>query len=235
MRLGKKEGIKLLHAVALILFVGGLFLLDLYASHREPPLVSIGEIKPIRNFSTVRVQGRLQSDARKLRGGSILYMVDDGTGTLPVFLGQAPEGELPKAGSRVAVTGGLSIGAGNNIRMRAQSSDQILVEPVAPLEKRVGELWIADITPEQEGKRMTVYGRVSKVWRPRPDSRAPHKVVLADQSGSLEVIHWFAPERKVKVGDELEITGTVDLYKEKVQLKVWASADIADYRPPSSG
>ena len=82
---------------------------------------------------------------------------------------------------------------------------------------------------------MTVHGRVSKVWKPRSDSKAPHKIVLADQSGSLEVVHWFETERKVKEGDALEITGTVDLYKGKVQLKVWTSSDISDFQPPSSG
>ena len=224
----------MLRLAVLTVAIGGLFLFELYVGHREPPLISIGEIKPIRNFSTVRVQGALKSDARKLRGGSVFYLVDDGTGTLPVFLEQAAEGALPKAGNRVTVTGSLSVGAGNNVRMRAQSADQIAAEPVAPLEKMIGELWIADITPGQEGKRMTVHGRVSKVWKPRSDSKAPHKIVLADQSGSLEVVHWFETERKVKEGDELEITGTVDLYKGKVQLKVWTSSDISDFQPPAS-
>lgn len=235
MRLEKQIGFKLLRITALTVLIGGLFLLELYVGRREPPLVNIGEIKPIRNFSTVRVQGVLESDARRLRSGSVLYVVGDGTGTLPVFLGQAPKGKLPKAGSRVAVVGSLSVGAGNNIRMRAQSADQIVVEPVAPLEKMIGEPRLADITTAQKGNRLTIHGRVSKVWEPRSGSKAPHKIVLADQSGSLEVIHWFEPERKVKVGDELEITGTVDLYKGKVQLKVWTSADISGFQAPSSG
>jgi DNA/RNA endonuclease YhcR with UshA esterase domain len=234
-RLEKRVGVKLLRISTLIIVIGSLFLCDLHRVRRAPPLVSIGDIKPIRNFSTVRVKGVLKSDARKLQAGSILYRIDDGTGTLPVFLEQAAKGKLPKAGARVTAAGSLSVGAGNNVRMRALSADQIVVEPIAPMEKKIGEIRLADITSAQRGDRLTIYGRVSKVWSPRTDSKAPHKIVLADQSGSLEVIHWFKLERRVKVGDELEITGTVDLYKEKVQLKVWASADISDFQPPSSG
>lgn len=216
-------GLKALRWAALAIAIGGLFLLHLYATHRELPLVRIGEITPLMNFATVRIQGVLESDARMLRSGSVLYVIDDGTGTLPLFLNRAPAGKLPKAGSRIAATGSLSVGAGNELRMRAQSVEP-LDRPVA--DPFVSDLKLSDITAEQKGERMTVCGRVSKVWKPRPGSKAPHKIVLEDQSGSLEVVHWFAPELQVKIGDTLEIRGEVDLYKDQLQLKVWEAEDI---------
>ncbi len=216
------KAIKRLRTAVVAVAITGLFLASLGANLREPPLVRIGEIKPIMNFSTVRVQGVLESDVRQLRGGSVLYMVNDGTGKLPVFLVQAPDGKLPTAGSRITVEGYLGIGTGNELRMRVQSADRIAVAA----EAFISDLKLSDITAEQDGARMTVYGRVSMVWNPRPGSKAPHKIVLADPSGSLEVIHWFEPDLQVEVGDELEIFGTVDLYKGRVQLKVWDADDI---------
>ena len=223
MRLEKQMGLKALRMAALAVAIGGLFLLHLYATHRELPLVRIGEVTPLMNFASVRVQGVLESDARKLRSGSVLYVIDDGSGTLPVFLNRTPAGKLPRAGSRITVAGSLSVGAGNELRMRAQSIEQL--DAAAP-NAFVSDLKLSDITAEQKGARMTVCGRVSKVWKPRPGSKAPHKIVLEDSSGSLEVVHWFVPELKVEVGDELEIRGMVDLYKDQLQFKVWEAGDI---------
>lgn len=223
MRLEKQMGLKALRRAALAVAIGGLFLLHLYATHRELPLVRIGDITPLMNFATVRVQGVLESDARTLRSGSVLYVIDDGTGTLPLFLNRAPAGKLPRAGSRVAATGSLGVGAGNKIRMSGHTVE-LLDGAVA--DTFVSDLKLSDITAEQKGERMTVCGRISKVWKPSPGSKAPHKIVLEDSSGSLEVVHWFAPELQVAVGDALEIRGTVDLYKDRLQLKVWEAADI---------
>ncbi len=223
MRLEKQMGLKALRRAALAVAIGGLFLLHLYATHRELPLVRIGDITPVMNFATVRVQGVLESDARTLRSGSVLYVIDDGTGTLPLFLNRAPAGKLPRAGSRVAATGSLGVGASNKIRMSAQTVE--LLGTAGP-EAFVSDLKLSDITAEQQGERMTVCGRVSKVWKPRPGSKAPHKIVLEDSSGSLEVVHWFAPELRVEPGDILKIRGMVDLYKGRLQFKVWEAGDI---------
>ncbi len=215
-------GLKVLRIAALVVALGGLFLLHLYAVHRELPLVRIGEITPMMNFASVRVEGVLESDARRIRSGSLLYVVNDGTGTIPVFFDRSAGEKLPKAGTRVLVVGSLGVGAGNKVRLSGQS---IKLLPGA-VETKEPRLKLSDITPEQQGARMTVCGRVSKVWNPRPGSKAPHRIVLSDSSGSLDVVHWFVPELQVAVGDELEIRGTVGVYDGKVQLKVWQAEDI---------
>ena len=222
MRIEKRMGLRFLRTMAVVVAVGGLFLLHLYAAHSELPLVEIGDISPVMNFASVRIAGTLESDARKLRSGSVFYVINDGTGTLPVFLNPIPEGRLPRTGTRVVATGSLSIAAGNKVRMRAQSVEAIGV----PAEAFVSELKLSDVSAEQVGNRMTVCGRVSKVWKPRPGSKAPHKMVLEDTSGSLDIVHWFVLEREVSVGDELEIRGSVALYKGVVQFKVWEASDI---------
>jgi DNA/RNA endonuclease YhcR with UshA esterase domain len=215
-------GLRVLRISALVVATFGLFLLHLYATHRELPLVRIGEVTPMMNFAPVRVEGVLKSDARRIRSGSALYLVDDGTGTIPVFFNRPTGEKLPKAGTRVSVVGNLGVGAGNKVRLSGQSIQWL----PGRLEQQIPGQKLSDITPEQNGEPITVYGRVSKVWNPRPDSKAPHRIILSDSSGSLDVVHWFVPELPLAVGDELKIRGTVGVYDGKVQLKVWQAEDI---------
>ncbi len=183
-----------------------LFLLNLHLLRREPPLVCIGEIKASMNFSKVRVRGVLKSDARTLRDGTVLYLIADETGSLPVFLNCAPRGKLPKAGNPVVATGRLSVGVGNQVRMRMHDAGQIKV--------------LGNAVPT------VVRGQVTEVWMPPPDSKAPCRITLARPVGSLEVVHWFKPEHQVAVGEQLEIKGTVGFYKGRMQLKVRKPSDI---------
>jgi DNA/RNA endonuclease YhcR with UshA esterase domain len=227
MRLEKRMSIRVLRLSAMVVAVGGLLLLHLYTLHRELPIVRIGDISPVMNFATVRVEGVLESDARPVRGGSILYVVDDGTGLLPVFSNQTPDGKLPKAGSRVSIAGSLSVGAGEQVRMSARSEIEILDE--ARSDNFVSELKLADITAEQDGARMTVYGRVSKVWKTRAGSKAPNKIVLEDDSGTLDVVHWLKDVSDIQPGDELEISGILNVYEGRLQLKLRDAADVQPY------
>lgn len=204
----RSKTIRRFRTVSFIAVVFGLLLASLYTSRREPPLVRIGEIKPVMNFSTVRVQGVLESDARALRDGAVLYLIADETGSLPIF-SRAFSEELPKAGSWVVATGRLSVGAGNQVRMHVHDAGQIeVLGKPAPTIAR---------------------GQVSKVWSPPPDSRAPYRITLARPEGPLEVVHWFTPEHQVAVGDQLEVKGTLGSYKGRLQLKVREAEDIRLY------
>ena len=211
------------------LFVSGILaviFLQLYFSRREPPLIRIGDISPMLNFSTVRVQGLLVADARRLRSGSVFYRVNDGSGILPVFLIRPPEEELPRAGQRVTIEGNLSVGAGYNRRMHVFSEAQVLLEPERPVKKRAEDILCSEVTAQQEGMDLSVWGRVSRVWVPRTGTKAPYKIILTDASGALEVIHWLGSNQGVTVGDELQVRGRVELYRGKVQLKVWEPSGI---------
>ncbi len=221
MRVEKRMGLKVLRLSAVVVAVAGLLLLHSYARSRALPVVRIGDISPAMNFARVRIEGVLESDARRLRSGSVLYVVDDGTGTLAVFSNDAPDGRLPLAGSPVAVSGNLSVGVGNEVRLRAQAVE-VSVDDSIP----VAGTKLAEITADRKGERMAVVGRVSKVWAPRAGSNSPYKLVLADESGTLEVVHWLADAPSVAVGDVVEIFGTIGVYKDQVQLKVWEAAQI---------
>ncbi|MDH3982431.1 MAG: OB-fold nucleic acid binding domain-containing protein [Kiritimatiellaceae bacterium] len=226
LRLEKRMELKLFRSVALAIAVGGLFLLNLHAKKRELPVISIGEISPRMNFSSVRVRGVLESDARRLDSGAVLYVVNDGTGTIAAFFNGEPGGKLPMAGSRVVISGSLSVGVGNELRMRVLSVEVIATASV--FDSDISEFHLADITAEQKGARMTVAGRVSYVWKPKPGSKAPHKIILKDASGILDVVCWLKDVPEFEIGAEIEVTGTVDLYKEQLQLKV---RKVEDFKP----
>ncbi len=222
LRLGRRLELRLLRAAALALAFGGLFLLRLYAMHRELPLVRVGEVSPAMNFASVRMSGVLESDARKIRSGSILLLLDDGTGTIPLFFDRLPSGRLPTAGTRIEVVGTLGVAAGSKARMNGHSLRLLSASPDAP---SAGD-GLAAIGLAQTGEWVVVRGRVSRVWKPRPGSRAPWRIVLSDAGGSLDVVHWLDLKPPVVVGDELEVCGVVGAYRGKVQLKVRRPADI---------
>jgi len=203
-----------------------LILISFYFRFRAPPLVHIGEIQPFMSLSTVRVEGRLESDARLLRDGGVFYRITDGSGHLSIFLSQPPTGPLPSAGSRIVVEGILGLGTGSALRMNVQSSDQVFIMP----EEFMTDFKLSSITAEQDGKRLKVYGRVVKIWHPEESSKAPHKIVLADPSDSLEVIYWFDLKELFQIGDTLQAYGTVGFYKGRIQLKVWRSDDLQLFR-----
>jgi DNA/RNA endonuclease YhcR with UshA esterase domain len=162
----------------------------------------------------------LDSDARELRNNTTLYIINDGTGTLPVFLNNTANPKLPKKGSYVEASGSLSVAAGNEVRMRARSVEQVAGVPVEAVDTILSDVQLGDVSIRQAGACMRACGRVVSFVEPRPGSKAPYKILLADHSGTLEVVHWFEPGRIWEAGDTLEAIGRVDLYRGKVQLKV---------------
>ena len=86
-------------------------------------------------------------------------------------------------------------------------------------------LIIANIRASQQGERITVVGQVRDVWEPA-GKRAPHTIILRDRSGALEIVHWLNPAPQVDVGDPVACTGTVDLYRGGLQLRLWTSKDL---------
>jgi len=348
-RLGKRLKLRTLRSAALFAALGGLFLLHLYALQSEIPLIRIADIKPTMNFAFIRIQGTVKQDAKLTKSGGMFVPMEDGSGTISVFLGKPQTEDLtragifPHAGDRIIVAGTLNVDADRDITLRVQSAGQVEIEPMevskiavseiyslkdhvpAQVEAEVGtvtpppegsrapwtveikddsgsicvvfwqdvfeklenklqlrsgsairvrgivtsykgrkqlsvsraedielsegrqvvskvvptnalptsvtELKISDITADQKGAEVTVSGRVSKYWKPRPDSRAPYKIILSDGSGELECVYWSRTAdalsgNEPQIGDQLEITGRLDVYKGKVQLKVWDAADI---------
>jgi len=79
---------------------------------------------------------------------------------------------------------------------------------------------LSQISAEQEGETLFVAGVVSRVWKPKPGSKAPHKIVLEDPTGRIEIIHWLEKPPEIELGEPLEVTGIVQVYEGRVELKV---------------
>jgi hypothetical protein len=198
-------------------FIVILFIGQIIVSRREPRFVRIHEINPLLNFWTVRVEGRLQSDTRLLKSGSLFYLVNDGTGSLAVFDQRVEGSGLLKAGSPVSVVGTLQVGAGNNRRLQVR---QLVVYPSGD----GGGL--ADIHTGMAGERVSITGRVVRAWVPESGSRAPYKIVLEDRGTEIDVVHWLSGAPEILVGDDVAVSGRVGQYRNDLQVKVSRSSDL---------
>ncbi len=199
-----------------LFFAFSLLGLHFYLKGRGPENIRIDQITPRYNFAEVQVSGKLDSDARKMRAGSTLFTVNDGSGTLAVFHDEPFPEPLPKTGSKVTAVGHLSVGVGNQVRLRCT---QLTVDEFAE-ESEAEEGTLAAVNAGLQGQQQTVKGTVQFIWSPPADSKAPHKIILRDDSASLAVIHWLENPPDIKVGDVVEASGVVNVYRGKVELKV---------------
>lgn len=84
---------------------------------------------------------------------------------------------------------------------------------------------LAEINACRQGDRITVAGRIGDLWEPTGE-RAPHTLILRDESGALEIVHWLRHPPRVDIGDAVQCTGTVDLYRGKLQLRLWTPGEL---------
>lgn len=89
---------------------------------------------------------------------------------------------------------------------------------------------LSNIRPSMQGERITVIGRISDIWEPA-GKRAPHTIIVRDGSAALEIVHWLKSAPCVDIGDSVECTGTVDLYRGGLQLRLWSSRDLQVLNP----
>jgi hypothetical protein len=89
---------------------------------------------------------------------------------------------------------------------------------------------LADIRASQLGERISVAGQISDIWEPA-GKRAPHTIILRDDSAALEIVHWLKHLPRVDIGDSVKCTGTVDLYRGGLQLRLWTPGDLQVLKP----
>jgi DNA/RNA endonuclease YhcR with UshA esterase domain len=234
--------VRVLQIASVILAVAGLILLYLYSVNRDIPLVRIDSVTPTMNFAYVRISGLVTRDAYVFQSGGVVFNLDDGSGEIAVMGGRAQAealenaGRLPRRGDRVEVAGSLSVSADREVKLRMQSADQLVLQrkqaavSAAPESSSVG---LADITAAQKGEQVSVTGVLKEITIPGPGSKAPYVLTLEQGGAQLEVIFWDKVfqglERKLPMpGKTIRATGRVDVYKSKVQLKVWEAADLQE-------
>ena len=236
-RVEKRMSIRVFRYAALALGTIGLGLLYLMATHRELPVVRIGEIKPTMNFAYVRVVGTVSGEPRVFKEAgkvrSLRFSVDDGTGEISVtaFRSQAEDlvaqDRVPTLGDRVEVAGALSMTADDDVVMRLQVPEHLKLEraevPVTVLGKVDGNL---------VGNSILIEATLTAVNPPKPESKQPWVIELRDASGEGAITFW--PDIYPDIRDKsLLIPGTVvrarvgvRTYKEKLQLMLNRGEDL---------
>ena len=233
--------VRVLRNASVILAVAGLVLLYLYSINRDIPLVRIDSVTPTMNFAYVRIAGEVTRDAYVFDSGGLIFNVNDGSGEIAVMGGRAQAealenaGRLPRRGDRVEVAGSLSVSADQEVKLRMQSADQLVLQRKRMPSASAGlsMLRLSDIAAAQKGEQVSVSGVLKEINIPGPGSKAPYVLTLEQDGDELEVIFWDKVfqglERALPMpGKIMRATGRVDVYKDKVQLKVWEAADLQE-------
>lgn len=228
---------RLFRYVALVVGTVGLGLLYLTALHREIPSVKIGEIKPAMNFAVVHVVGDVSGEARVFKEGeqvqSLRFTVDDGSGEILVqaYKSQAQalvdKYGLPRAGDRVEVTGSLSVSADDDVAMRLQVPERLVLTRA-----RTNPMALKDVNDGMIGKNIVVEGTIAKAIAPKPGSKAPWTIVVTDSGGQQEITFWqdIYDEIREKIllapGAPIRARVAVRSYKDKLQLALSQGMDL---------
>ena len=120
-----------------LLGLAGAGLAFYWITHRDIPLSRIGTLRPGMNAALIRVQGRALGNAQVAREdgriGGLRFIVDDGSGQLPVTAAAAQAQTLakwdrvPRAGDPVTVAGQLYIETGDRMALRLQRDAHLLL------------------------------------------------------------------------------------------------------------
>jgi DNA/RNA endonuclease YhcR with UshA esterase domain len=129
----------------------------------------------------------------------------------------------------------LSLGRGADLEFPdVNAPARLSAGPGAP--RNVAEkVEMGDITPDMKGRVVRVRGRVSKVTPPSLP-KAPYEVELENGDQKIVFIYWDDVARHLGAntptpGAEMDVEGIVDVYKEKLQLKVQHSRQIGLVNP----
>ena len=231
--------IRVLQYASLVLAVAGLILLYLFSVNRDVPVVKIGNITPTMNFACVRVVGEVTSDAHVFKSGGIIFNMKDGSGDIIVQGGRVEAaslealGNLPRRGDQVDVAGSLSVNAGQDVKLRMLSADQLLLRRKnAAIGHSVPRVSLSDITVAHKGRQVAAVGRLKSIDVPGLGSRTPYVLTLEEDNGAeLAVIFWEdvlqGLDNKLPIpGKFIRARGKVEVYQDRVQLKVGAADDL---------
>jgi DNA/RNA endonuclease YhcR with UshA esterase domain len=233
--------VRVLQYASLVLAVAGLVLLYLYSVNRGIPVVRVSEITPTMNFATVRIIGEVTRDTYMFKSGGIVFNINDGSGEIAVMGGRAQAdaleaaGKRPRRGDQVDVAGSLSVSADQEVKLRIQSADQLLLtrKRAAPSYTPAGSrIKLTDVTADLNGEQVLVIGALTSVDIPGPGSKAPYALTLEEDGATRTVIFWDdvfqGLEQTLPLpGNLIRAAGTVDVYKGTVQLKVRDAADLS--------
>ena len=230
----KRMSLVALRWAAVLLSTVGLVLLWLMARTREPELVRIGDIEATMNFGVVRLAGEVRGDPRPFKNGNgMSFNVNDGSGSIVVFVDQAQRkamtegGLVPRRGDGIDFVAQLqSSASGSSARIRSlnPSSFRLMRDGVAPVARA------ADADGGEQA------GAPDRRARPAPSAKdlgpaVPFSAVDASLVGKSVVLEGTVVAIQEPAADSKRpYVVTLTNGVEGVDLKVWPDqfAQIAD-------
>jgi DNA/RNA endonuclease YhcR with UshA esterase domain len=126
----------------------------------------------------------------------------------------------------------LSLGRGADLEFPAAASPaRMTAGPGAPAGE-AQDVGLGDITADLAGRIVKTQGRVAEIRAPQAGSKAPYELVLQEGDKTVTVVYWdtvaiHLEQNKPVIGALMGVRGMVSVYKEKVQLKVNHSDQLA--------
>ncbi len=232
--------IKVLRYASLVLAVAGLILLYLFSVNRDIPAINIGSITPTMNFACVRITGEVVRDAAFSKAGGLVFTVKDGSGEITVMSSRVQAqtlktaAKLPRRGDRIEVTGCLSVSAGQDVKLRMQSSEQLVLnrKRTSAVPSAVSCIKPAEVVAAHQGEYVAVHGVLKFIDVPGPGVKTPYVLTLEEGGVELAVVFWDdvfqGLEQKLPIpGKRISARGCIEVYNGIVQLKV---RDVGDLR-----
>lgn len=213
--------------------------------------IQIKDIDKAKAGNTVTVEGTVaEFKAAWNEKAPNKIKVSDGTGSIYVVYWKDIAEKLaqePKQDDKIEVKGEVQVfkeelqlkaldasslkisGEGQSAAPKSSDDDEMGKKTEKPTESAITK--ISDINASMKDNAVTISGEVMAVSEPRSD-RAPYNVIVKDASGSVSVVYWkdladkMSEDQAPKQGDKVEIKGTVNLFKEKIQIKIKSPSDI---------
>ncbi len=230
----KRMSLVALRWAAVLLSTVGLVLLWLMARTREPELVRIGDIEATMNFGVVRLAGEVRNDPRPFKNGNgMSFNVNDGSGSIVVFVDQAQRkamaegGLVPRRGDGIDFVAQLqSSASGSSARIRSLNPSSFRLT-------RDGGAPVARAAADDGGKPA---GAPDRSARPAPSAKdlgpaVPFSAVDASLVGKSVVLEGTVVAIQEPAADSKRpYVVTLTNGVEGVDLKVWPDqfAQIAD-------
>ena len=230
----KRMSLVALRWAAVLLSTVGLVLLWLMARTREPELVRIGDIEATMNFGVVRLAGEVRNDPRPFKNGNgMSFNVNDGSGSIVVFVDQAQRkamtegGLVPRRGDGIDFVAQLqSSASGSSARIRSLNPSSFRLT-------RDGGAPVARAAADDGGEPA---GAPNRSVRPAPSAKdlgpaVPFSAVDASLVGKSVVLEGTVVAIQEPAADSKRpYVVTLTNGVEGVDLKVWPDqfAQIAD-------
>jgi DNA/RNA endonuclease YhcR with UshA esterase domain len=215
---------------AILLATVGLALLWIAAARAPLPHISIQQAAATMNFAYVEIAGQVVcSPAYNPDSRSLSFTVDDGTGQMRVWAFRdvvdelRAAGRIPGLGDRVTVAGTLRVRE-EDVSLTLNVPEHLEIGRAAAEERAIGSITAADAL-----RRVRVRGQV---WDVREPYSGLTLITLRDATGAVDVAvdaslrHLTGDFSPPEVGQSLEVTATVSLYRDTPQLVPPSVGDI---------